>query len=656
MVRYWGAVCAGVLACGSVLISFQVALADPLPVDVYGSLPLLIDAQISPNGNLIGVIGDVNGVPGAAVLSLVDPAMKPKIATLDNAAVGDFLWANDNRLLCTFYSNFKDKHIAGIHQHVRVVSVAMDGAPAVILMNNRPTFQSYFSNGVVLARDPSDSNYVLMESFQTNAEMNGDAPLVFDQDYLNLFQVNVNTGMSGTIWHGNKDTNDVLVDGSGHVVATLQGSVDDYVQHIMVGNREVGSFNVRGGGEWDLKGITFDQQSIAVLAYGSNGTADVFSYKLGANGLGTPLFADPKYDVEEVLKDPSSLLVDGVSYADDRTRFRYFDPAKEHLREKLEAALGGESVKIVSHDAAGSKYAIYAEGPKDPGTYYIFDTKTSHLDEFRRQYPKIGAGDIAEVKPYPYKSVDGLDINAYLTLPQGKSARNLPTVIFPHGGPEYRDRITFDFVAQFLASRGYAVLQPNFRGSSGYGTAFHDAGFGEWGGKVLDDINAGAKKLIADGIADPKRVCIVGESFGGYAALADVTFHPDQFACAVSYAGISDLAKMRYYHVQQDGNNSVSVTVWDKFMGGSDVSKHESDASPVEHADQVKAPVLLIHSQNDVTVPIEQSEDEESALKGAGKQVEFVKLEGDDHNLHLEKARIQYLTEVEKFLKAHIGN
>jgi dipeptidyl aminopeptidase/acylaminoacyl peptidase len=634
----------------------QTALADTLPVEVYGSLPLLTDAQLSPNGNLIAVMGDINGVPGVAVLSLVDPNMKPKIATLDNAAVEDMFWANDNRLLCTFYSNFKDKHISGIHHHVRVISVAMDGSQAVILMNNRPTFQSYFSNSAVLSRNLSDPEYVFMESYQTDAEMNGDSPQLHDQDYLNLFSVNVNDGSAVTIWHGNRDTNDILIDGYGHVLTTLQGSADDYVEHIMVGNREVGSFGVKGGSDWSISGIKFDKQALAVIAYGSGGTQNLFSYQPGAGGLGSPLFMDPKYDVESVLKDSSTFLVDGISYADDRTRIRYFDPIKEHLKEKLEAALGGETVQLLSHDATGTKYTVRAEGPKDPGTFYLFDSKTFHLDEFRRSYPRITAADIADVKPYRYKSDDGLDIDAYLTLPPGKPAKNLPTVVFPHGGPEDRDRISFDFVAQFLASRGYAVLQPNFRGSSGYGSKFRDAAFGEWGGKVLDDINAGMRKLIADGVADPKRVCIVGESFGGYAALADVTFHPDLFACGVSYAGLSDLSKMRSHHVDEDGSHSVTVTIWDKYMGGSNISDHESAASPVEHAGQVKAPVLLIHSLNDVTVPIEQSEDEESALKSAGKQVDLIKLDGDDHYLHQSKTRIQYLTELEKFLKAHIGS
>jgi dipeptidyl aminopeptidase/acylaminoacyl peptidase len=656
MVRWGGAVRAVAFACAVTIISTEAALAAQLPVEAYGNLPLLSDAQISPDGKNIAVIAPVSGAPGAVILSLVDPTIKPKVAAMNNAAVEGIFWANNNRLICYFYSNYKSKFQAGVHHYTRAVSVAVDGSPAVILMNDKPLFQSYFSTGAVLGKDQSDPNYVFMAAYETNAELNGSAPLVYDDYYLNLFRVDVNTGGSEVIHHGDRRTTDYMIDGQGHILATLEGTADDLTQHIMVGTREVGSFSAKGGVEWDFKGITFDQSRFAVLAYGSQNTQGLFTYQLGGAGLGQPLFSDPNFDVSEVLSDPSTWLVDGVAYADDELHIKYFDPAKEHIKEKLEAALPGEHIQLMSHDAAKNKYAVFAEGPKDAGTYYIFDASNYHLDEFRRAYPTVTSADISDVKPYPYKSSDGTDIHAYLTLPAGKPPKNLPTVIFPHGGPEARDMIGFDWWAQFMASRGYAVLQPNFRGSSGYGLAFRNAGFGEWAGKVQDDLTAGVNKMVADGIADPKRICIVGASYGGYSALAGATFHPDLYACAISYAGLSDLSRVRYRLIQDNGNGSTAATEWDQYMGSSDVSRHESDASPAEHADRVKVPVLLLHSQNDVTVQIEQSEIEESALKSAGKQVEFIKLDGDDHYLHQEKTRTQVLTEVERFLKAHIGS
>jgi dipeptidyl aminopeptidase/acylaminoacyl peptidase len=211
----------------------------------------------------------------------------------------------------------------------------------------------------------------------------------------------------------------------------------------------------------------------------------------------------------------------------------------------------------------------------------------------------------------------------------------------------------FDWWAQFMASRGYAVLQPNFRGSSGYGWNFVQAGDGEWAGKVQNDVQDGVKKLIADGIADPKRICIVGASYGGYMALAGATFSPDLYACAVSFAGLSDLNRMLYTGTSFE---SESVSVWKRRIGADVDSSKLDTASPANFASQVKIPILLLHSDKDTTVPIEQSQIEEDALKRAGKQVEFVTLEGDDHQLEYSATRIKLLKEVERFLAAHIGD
>jgi dipeptidyl aminopeptidase/acylaminoacyl peptidase len=268
-------------------------------------------------------------------------------------------------------------------------------------------------------------------------------------------------------------------------------------------------------------------------------------------------------------------------------------------------------------------------------------------------YDSLKPSDLGDVKPYPYKARDGRDIHAYLTLPPGRDPHNLPTVIFPHGGPEARDSMDFDWWAQFMASRGYAVLQPNYRGSSGYGADFILAGDGEWAGKVQYDVQDGVKKLIAGGIADPKRICIVGASYGGYMALAGATFSPDLYACAVSFAGLSDLNRMLYTGTSFE---SEAVSVWKRRIGADVDSSKLDSASPANFAANVKIPILLLHSDKDTTVPIEQSQIEEDALKHAGKQVEFVTLEGDDHQLEYSATRIKLLKEVERFLAAHIGD
>ncbi len=639
-----------VIVFGSILS----ANAAP-PVEAFGNLPTVTAARISPDGKNLAIIDTIGGHPGVAVFSLIDPTAKVRAAAFPDAVADSIMWVNSNRLICLFRANMKMKWQTGIQVMTRAISVAMDGGKAAVLLHDKPFFRLYHWDSGITDTDATDPNSVYMVADESNAEMNGDTPKVYDQLYLNLFRVNVDTGLSQLVLHGDDHTVAFLMDGSGHVVSQVEQS-SDLRQHIMTGAREAASYSANGGLEWDIEGRTPDGAGLAVETYGAQGNRGLYTYGIGAAGLGAPLFADPKFDIDYALRDEMTGRVIGVAYTEDRMVYKYFDPAMEQIKERVDQALPGESVALVSHDATGATYVVSADGQKAPGSIYLFHPATGKLDRFKTAYPALSAADLSDVQPYPYKARDGLDIHAYLTLPNGKAAKNLPTVIFPHGGPQDRDRMEFDWWAQFMASRGYAVLQPNFRGSTGYGVAFRNAGFGQWGKKVQDDITDGVKKLIADGIADPKRICIVGTSYGGYAALAGATFAPDLYACAISYAGLSDLAQMRYRDAEDYGTESSPVAEWDQYMGGRDVSsQNESDASPAKHADQVKTPILLIHSDRDVTVLIEQSEIERDALQHAGKTVEFVKLSGDDHYLTQQDTRIQLLKEVERFLAAHIG-
>ena len=227
----------------------------------------------------------------------------------------------------------------------------------------------------------------------------------------------------------------------------------------------------------------------------------------------------------------------------------------------------------------------------------------------------------------------------------------------PHGGPMARDELRFDWMAQFLANRGYAVLQPNFRGSSGYGKKFQEAGYGEWGLKMQDDVTDGVQKLIADGIADPKRICIVGASYGGYAALAGAAFTPGLYACAAAWAPVTDLRLFLKTRSHDYGSDSAMIASWEHFIGDrwSDSAKLDG-ASPAPNATKIKVPVLLMHGEADATVRIDQSETMEQALRNAGKKVTFVRIPRETHYMQAADSRIRWLTELEKFLKENIGN
>jgi dipeptidyl aminopeptidase/acylaminoacyl peptidase len=373
--------------------------------------------------------------------------------------------------------------------------------------------------------------------------------------------------------------------------------------------------------------------------------------------LGPSLYANDRYDAGLGLEDEWTGRINGASYIGDKFEYTYFDPSREQVQRGIEAAFPGTDAHAVSTSLAGDKMIVRSDAPKRPPTYYFLDRSTHQATKIASEYPALESDDLGEMRSYPYRARDGLAISAYLTLPPGRGSKDLPLIVMPHGGPDARDWLRFDWWVQFLANRGYAVFQPNFRGSKGYGRAFTDAGLHQWGLKMQDDITDGVKKLIADGVADPKRICIVGASYGGYAALAGATFTPDLYSCAVSFAGIGDLDRMLAWWGARRGTiNTSDASFWISRVGDpSEDADRIAATSPALHADQVKIPILLMHGANDTTVPIEQSEIERDALERAGKKVEFVKFDTDDHYFSLAATRIGMLTELQKFLHDNIG-
>jgi dipeptidyl aminopeptidase/acylaminoacyl peptidase len=286
---------------------------------------------------------------------------------------------------------------------------------------------------------------------------------------------------------------------------------------------------------------------------------------------------------------------------------------------------------------------VFTDGGDDSGTYWFVNIDKGSADPLGKAYPTVTSKDVGPVRMIDYKAADGLDLHGVLTLPPGREARNLPLVVMPHGGPWARDYPKFDYWAQAFASRGYAVFQPNFRSSTGYGQALYEAGYGEWGRKMQTDISDGAAELARQGIVDPKRACIVGWSYGGYAAQAGVTVQHRLYRCAVSMAGVSDLAKQLKYTEDEAGIDSPAARTWSLFLGVKSDWGVLRDISPAMLASRADAPILLIHGNDDTVVPIAQSDEMEKALQAAGKPVERVTLKGADHWLLEQDTRVAML-------------
>jgi dipeptidyl aminopeptidase/acylaminoacyl peptidase len=348
-----------------------------------------------------------------------------------------------------------------------------------------------------------------------------------------------------------------------------------------------------------------------------------------------------------------SHLVGAFSRVLDERRYIFFDAKLQASWNAVVKAFPGDQVSLASWSDNKRQLVVEVDSPTMGLAYALVDLDAKSARFLSDVYQGLTAEGVSERRPIKYKAADGLEITGYLTLPRGKDAKNLPLVVLPHGGPEGRDTLSFDWWSQALASRGYAVLQPNFRGSEGFGWPFVKAGFGQWGKAMQTDLSDGVRHLAKQGVIDPKRVCIVGASYGGYAALAGATLDKGVYRCAASVAGPADLKRMLTdsNKLYSSGNNS-TIRYWLRFMGADGVKDPDLAAlSPAKLADKVEVPILLIHGKDDTVVPYVQSTLMADALKKAGKPVELVTLPSEDHWLSRGATRLQMLTSVVDFLE-----
>jgi len=631
-----------------------------LPVETFGSLPTFKTPRLSPDGSHMAAIQSYKGRPVAVIYDLhAAKGAVPAIVQSDEWVVSNLHWIKPNVLMLEIKSGLKAVD-GRLRTWVRAVLVDAQGKNARIMMQNEKTVDNNVVASAVVDLLPDDPDHFLSTLYRVHV-INGQISSFGDQPfYLDLLQVDVKTGTSHVVEEGGVDTKEWLTDGHGHVTGRVDHSNVTKKDRLMLFSgsqmHEAGRFDASGANDSNIASMTEDGKALVRIVRNDKGYLALFRRDM-QTGEESELYSAPGYDVDYPLTDEWSGRVIGAAYTADKEEFVYFDGKRQALQRGLEQALPGQSVSIASSDNSGQTLIVRLNSASMAPVYLVLDRTTHNMRPIARPYPALSDVALPEMKAYNYTARDGLKIPAYLTLPLNKSAKNLPLVVMPHGGPDARDRIGFDWWAQFLANRGYAVLQPNFRGSVGYGENFTNAGLRQWGLKMQDDISDGVKKVIADGIADPKRVCIVGASYGGYAALAGAAFSPDLYACAISFAGISDLPAMLRTEHKDHGEDSQTSSFWATRIGSSDENWDQLTAtSPARHVDKVRCPILLMHGEGDTTVRIDQSERMADALKDAGKPVQFIRIPGEDHYLNLSETRVRLLTETENFLKKNIGN
>ncbi|WP_426014929.1 alpha/beta fold hydrolase [Caulobacter sp. DWR2-3-1b2] len=360
------------------------------------------------------------------------------------------------------------------------------------------------------------------------------------------------------------------------------------------------------------------------------------------------LVARDDVDVDDVIRIGRQNRVVGASFATDKRQSVFFDPALQKLAASLsKALLGHPVVTFVDASADEKRLLLWAGSDVDPGRYYLYDRNTHQLSEVMAQRPELADFKLSPVQAITYKAADGTMVPAYLTLPPGSDGKNIPAIVMPHGGPEARDEWGFDWLSQYFANRGFAVLQPNFRGSSGYGEAwFEKNGFQSWR-QAVGDINDAGRWLQSQGVAAPGKLAIVGWSYGGYAALQSSVLDPDLFQAIVAVAPVTDLETLR-----EEARLYDKYKLVDAFIGR---GPHVKEGSPARNAEKIKAPVLMFHGDDDTNVGIGESRLMLSRLKAAGKSAELVVFKDLDHQLDDSAARAQMLDKADAFLRKTLG-
>jgi len=399
--------------------------------------------------------------------------------------------------------------------------------------------------------------------------------------------------------------------------------------------------------------FTFDNRGLYVTSNVGRDRAAIFEYDLDTGRETRPVFEHPEVDVAHVIWSRPRKKLTGVAFETDRLRLAFLDEHRERIQEFLDDRLPGRQNLVVSHSRDESRFVVHSASDRTLGSFHLLDTETLELTRLFDVSPWLDPEAMAPMQPIRYESGDGLTIHGYLTMPAGTERGGVPLVVRPHGGPWTRDSWGFNPETQFLANRGYAVLQMNFRGSAGFGRRFMEAGFGQWGLRMQDDVSDGVRWAIREGIADPARVAIYGGSYGGFAALSGLTRTPELYACGISYVGVSNLftwiASIPPY--------------WTPYleMLHEMVGHPERDAerlrrtSPFFNADRIRVPLFVAQGANDPRVPQQESDQIVEALRERGVPVEYLVKENEGHGFLNEENRFDLYRAVERFLGEHLG-
>ena len=634
----WGRILVAVWAACLLAGPAFAATPSPLPVETWARLPAMDHVSLSPSGERLAFVAfDGQG----RKLFVRDLAGKPLAAMdLAGAKLNDVSWAGDRLLLIKVSKPSRLAFDMRLLEQATVFSLNVDTGKIVqMFAAGVKSWDVVFAQHGVAEENGRWVGY--FSTFEQKRNLTGEVDFA---DYnADLFRIDLETSNIDLVNRGDDSTSDWLVR-DGVVVARLTYDQLNGRWSLTAGTGpKVLAQGEASFGEPQLSGFGRDRNTAALVVLGPDGRMVIQEINLTD---GTARMASaPADEVAMPLINRRDRTLVGYLAEDSMPRAVFFDPARQAKAGKALKPFLAKRPVMVSASADQDRMILRTDGGDDSGSFWLVDFKAGKADPIGEIYPRITPSRVGPARVFNYKAADGLDLDGILTLPPGREAKGLPVVVLPHGGPESYDELGFHWIAQAFAARGYAVIQPNFRGSAGRGLAFRNKGFGQWGRAMQTDVSDALAALAAEGIVDPKRACIVGASYGGYVAAAGVTLQNGIYRCAVSFAGLFDLNAT----VADTRPRSGSLRYWKSFFGPGNLSA----ISPSSAAGKADAPILLIHGKDDVVVPYEQSSGMAGALRRAGKRVELVTLDGGDHWLSDEASRAAMLSAAVAFVERY---
>ena len=629
----------------------------------FGARESLLDVSLSPSGTKLVYVAA--GRPSGEAVYVADvrtgapPQMVSAYSEPDSTLVG-CLWATDERLICTVH--YVDSVRDMLLSSTRLFAMDADGSDVMMLSaRDRANAMGIRQDGgSPIALDLPGKPGKILITRQWVPEYSTGTLLADDGDGLGVEEVDVVTGRRRRVEAPNEANQAFVADDKGAIRLRVRQfyDKDGYLKPEQ-------RYDVLGAdtGQWttlaeidttDDNSTAFEPVAVDSARNAAYGFVDHNGYDAAAtmalDGSGTTeiVLARDDVDVDSLIRIGRQQRVVGVSYATEKREIAYLDPELKRLAEQFQRALPGHPlIGIAGASADESKLLLVASSDTDPGKLYFFDKGSRKLAEVFPLRPELAGRAMGQMTPVTFPAADGTQIPGYLTLPPGSEGKNLPAIVLPHGGPSARDEWGFDWLVQFFVARGYAVLQPNYRGSAGYGSAwFGHNGFKAWR-TAIGDVNDAGRWLTAQGIADPKRLAIVGWSYGGYAALQSQVLDAGLYKAVVAIAPVTDLERLR-----EDSHRFTNYRLVDDFVGQ---GEHVEQGSPARNAAAFVAPVLLVHGTRDQNVDVAQSHLMQARLRERGKSVRYIEYPNRDHYIDDAEARTGMLVEIDKFLAAALG-